>query len=174
MTGELISRKSALKKIVGIVLGVGLVSVLARNALADEIFRGRDGDGILEYMIYDESTGLLTLGKAGHIEVGGTVETDFKSKVTKKVNVGTPTNKMNTGSYGGILDANEAGVRTFTVQTASLSNPPTDAEIDGLLGAPASKAAGWFCFVEDTTDNEYWRVWTDGTFWHAGEDVRLT
>lgn len=66
--------------------------------------------------------------------------------------------------FGGIVN-HSAGLRT-KVSTANVSNPPTDAELDSALGAPATLGAGFMAIVDDNDahTNEY-LVWTDGTTW---------
>ena len=125
-------------------------------------------------MIVFKDNANSVFGTPGDIEIGGTVEINMISKVTKKVNVGTDANKMNTGSFAGIVNMNESGLRGFTTTTTDLNSPPTDAQLDARFGAPSTLGAGWWGFIEDTTDNQYWLCWTDGTAWYFEELTKAT
>lgn len=165
----MITRKTALKRIFGLAIGGFFLFSFAKSVFADFAF---DWVGNEMFLFRDDASSVW--GTPGNIELGGDVEIDMFSKVTKKVNFGTLANKIGTASFGGIVDANESGLRGFTTTTGSLSNPPTDAELDDRLGAPTILEAGWWGFIEDTTDNQYWLCWTDGTSWFFEELTKAT
>lgn len=57
----------------------------------------------------------------------------------------------------------ETGVR---VSRANVSNPPTDAELDGAFGTPAAVGAGFVGLVDDNgAGAAVWVVYSDGTNW---------
>lgn len=53
------------------------------------------------------------------------------------------------------------------VTTANVSNPPTAAELDAAIGAPASKGAGYVTLVQDSdTSNVFLVATADAATWH--------
>ena len=49
------------------------------------------------------------------------------------------------------------------------SNPPTDAELDSLLGTPASYNRDTIVFIKDTTNSRYWFVYGDTVNWFTSQ-----
>lgn len=54
-------------------------------------------------------------------------------------------------------------------EVTSVSNPPTDAELDAAFGTPATVGQGWATIIDDGgAGNNFWRIYSDGTnWWHS-------
>ena len=46
------------------------------------------------------------------------------------------------------------------------SNPPTLAQINGIIDTPANIGVDYIALIVDAVNSRYWLVWTDGTNWY--------
>lgn len=59
-----------------------------------------------------------------------------------------------------------AALELDVIETATISDPPTDAELDALFGeTPAEVGAGWHKFIRDIIYEHNYIVWSNGTLW---------
>ena len=72
-------------------------------------------------------------------------------------------------------DAKRGTATMVDIEGGDVSNPPTDAELDALLGTPDAVGAGFVVLLNDdgAGANEY-LVWSDGTAWWYAAGTKAT
>lgn len=127
-----ISRREALKRIFTIFFGIGLIGFFAKNVFGDVIFRGKDGSGTLEFLLFNETTGLTTIGKEGDTQIGTANLSNFIPNTDLKINYGTTTNRPNDVHVGGDLVIGPTSELTISggVITVIRSSHTVDTESD--------------------------------------------
>jgi len=99
-----------------------------------------------------------------------TWEASFYGDGGKMINDFTSTEALlirKSGDTGDIfvVDTQNEGFK-LTVHTDNVSNPPTDAELDAIFGAPGTVGAGFTAYINDNGDgNNFYQVVSDGTNW---------
>lgn len=159
---ELITRAQAIKRIVTFALSVGLFAYLAKKVFADVYFSARDNSAgtILDFIHYDDATGLLTIGKAGDIILGDGTQRDMYPQTTLKVDLG---NNLYWFQEGWI---NQLHVQQSVNDVHDTT--PTDAQLDTAFGTPATLGRGFIGTIDDASGetNFYLCITTDNSwFW---------
>lgn len=129
-----------------------------------KIYSNADGELTIEADVK------VTIGVAGDVILGdGTLRVVYPA-TDEKEDLGKQTNRFRNLFLSGVAKA-EGGM-IGKVATASVSDPPTDAEIDAIFGEPATVGAGFFAWINDTTSVDFWFCTSDGTNWQAVEMIK--
>lgn len=76
---------------------------------------------------------------------------------------------------GGLTGVNTNSNIKQAMHTDDVSDPPTDAELDGIYGTPATVGAGFHSAIDDDgAGAKVWRVWSDGTNWWYSEMTKAS
>lgn len=120
-------------------------------------------DGVGTLLI--EADTLVTIGKAGHIDLGDGTLRQLRPQTDEKIDLGSQSLRFNDGFLSGILRA-EGGVRV-AYDDSDGTSPPTDAELDAIWGGPGTVGSGWLGVQHDAGGATGFRIiGSDGTNWY--------
>ena len=117
---------------------------------------------------YWDASGVLRSADAGSNmwigKTGGQLVFRYDTGIAQGTEITTPSDFM-------IMDATTGNVAvggdfTQSVHTDDVSNPPTDAELDGIFGTPATVGTGFSAYIDDNgAGANFFKVVSDGTNW---------
>jgi hypothetical protein len=99
--------------------------------------------------------------------------------ITLKAKLGSDSTRavLKTSGFGINTDAPDTELHVNgnikqKIHTSNVSNPPTDAQLDGLFASPASKGDGWTAFVKDSDSDNLYQIMVVGSNWYILNAVK--